>query len=104
MRPVDKLSVFYRNRKVGELSMSKNNRYCAFRYDDEWLASGFSISPIELPLKADLFISDTEPFYGNFGIFEDSLPDGYGRHLLKIIMNKQQIDVDSLTPLQFLSI
>ncbi|MEG1935168.1 MAG: type II toxin-antitoxin system HipA family toxin, partial [Rikenellaceae bacterium] len=68
------------------------------------LASGFSISPIELPLKADLFISDIEPFYGNFGIFEDSLPDGYGRHLLKIIMNKQQIDVDSLTPLQFLTI
>ena len=26
------------------------------------------------------FITKPRPFYGNFGVFEDSLPDGYGRY------------------------
>lgn len=45
-----------------------------------------------------------EPFYGNFGIFEDSLPDGYGRYLLNRILQKEGIDDTSLTPVQRLSI
>lgn len=104
MKQINKISVFYRNRKVGELSMTPDNRLCAFEYDKEWLLSGFSISPLDLPLKSGLFIAKPEPFWGNFGIFEDSLPDGYGRYLLNRMLKKQGIDDHSLTPIQRLSI
>ena len=43
-------------------------------------------------IKRDLFIAKQEPFWGNFGVFEDSLPDGYGRYLLNRMLKKQGID------------
>ncbi|MBC5623258.1 MULTISPECIES: type II toxin-antitoxin system HipA family toxin [Butyricimonas] len=104
MKLVDKLTVMYRDRKVGELTLTPDRRRCAFQYDKNWLVSGFSISPLDLPLKPDLFIASPEPFYGNFGIFEDRLPDGYGRYLLNRILRKEKIDDSTLTPLQRLSI
>lgn len=104
MKLVTKLCVSYHERKVGTLSMTPDNRCCAFQYEKEWLATGFSISPLELPLKADLFIAKPEPFYGNFGIFEDSLPDGYGRYLLNRLLKKQGIKDIELTPIERLSI
>lgn len=104
MNSVNKLTVSYHNRKVGTLSMTPDNRLCAFQYDKAWLSNGFSISPLDLPLKTDLFIAKPEPFWGNFGIFEDSLPDGYGRYLLHRLLKKQGINDSELTPLQRLSI
>ena len=75
MLNVDKLYVKYHNRLVGTLMMSPDSESAVFQYADEWLATGFSISPLELPLQNQLFIAPRTPFYGNFGIFEDSLPD-----------------------------
>lgn len=104
MKLVNKLAVIYHARTVGTLSMTPDNRLCAFQYDKEWLATGFSISPFDLPLKPDLFVAKPEPFWGNFGIFEDSLPDGYGRYLLNRLLKKQGVNDGELTPLQRLSI
>lgn len=104
MKSVDKVTVMYRNRSVGVLGMTPDKRLCAFQYDKNWLVSGFSISPLELPLKPELFIAKSEPFWGNFGIFEDSLPDGYGRYLLNRLLKKQGVNDSELTPLQRLSI
>ena len=104
MKLVNKLTVTYHNRTVGTLSMTPDNQFCAFQYDKDWLASGFSVSPLDLPLKSDLFIAKAEPFWGNFGIFEDSLPDGYGRYLLNRLLKKQGIDDKDLSPIQRLSI
>lgn len=104
MKLVNKLAVIYHNQKIGELGMTPDNRCCAFQYDKMWLATGFSISPLDLPLKPDLFIAKPEPFWGNFGIFEDSLPDGYGRYLLNVLLKKQGINDADLTPIQRLSI
>ncbi len=104
MNKINKLSVLFRERKVGNLSMNHDNARCVFQYDKDWLASGFPISPLDLPLNSDLFIADPQPFWGNFGIFEDSLPDGYGRYLLSRLLRKQGIDDSSLTPVQRLSI
>lgn len=104
MNSINKIVVKYHDKKVGELGMTPDESRCAFRYDNEWLAKGFSISPLDLPLKPELFIAKSQPFFGNFGIFEDSLPDGYGRYLLNRILRQQGIDDMSLTPLQRLSI
>lgn len=104
MKLINKLTVTYHEQTVGELTMTPDNRLCAFQYDKEWLTNGFSISPLELPLKPDLFIAQPEPFWGNFGIFEDSLPDGYGRYLLNRLLKKQGVNDMDLTPIQRLSI
>ncbi len=101
---INKLQVFYRNQLVGILGRTPDNQRCTFEYSPEWLRDGFSISPLELPLQKELFIAEATPFYGNFGIFEDSLPDGYGRFLLNRLLYKHGIDDLSLSPLQRLAI
>jgi serine/threonine-protein kinase HipA len=52
----------------------------AFRYNREFIEGehGFGLDPVSLPLKGDLFSADP----GIFGVFEDSLPDDWGRKLL----------------------
>ncbi len=103
MKDVQAVSVMYHGRKVGTLSMG-NRSNCQFEYDKDWLTDGFSISPLKLPLKAGLFTADYEPFNGNFGVFEDSLPGGYGEYLLRKVLKKSGIDPQSLNPVQWLSI
>lgn len=104
MKLTDKLAVFYHDRKVGELRMTPDNTDVPSNMKKNGWRQGFSISPPELSLKPDLFIAKPEPFYGNFGIFEDSLPDGYGRYLLNRLLKKRNIDDSTLTPVQRLSI
>ena len=97
------VSVMYHGRKVGTLSMG-NRSCCQFEYDHVWLREGFSISPLQLPLKPGLFSAPWQPFGGNFGIFEDSLPGGYGEHLLRKVLRREGIEYGSLTPVQRLSL
>lgn len=104
MKLVNKLRVSYHHKPVGVLTTTPDGRRCAFEYDKEWLLHGFSISPMELPLEAKLFIAKETPFYGNFGVFEDSLPDGYGRYLLHKMLQHQGVDDFTLSPIQRLSI
>ena len=104
IKNIDKLRVTYHSRLVGTLMMSPNGGSVVFQYAEEWLGDGFSISPLELPLENKLFIAPRTPFYGDFGIFEDSMPDGYGRYLLNRILREQGVDDFSLTPLQRLAI
>jgi serine/threonine-protein kinase HipA len=80
------------------------NYCCAFEYSDEWLASGFSISPFSLPLVKKVFIADREPFRGNFGVFEDSLPDGWGRLLIDRMLKKQGLQPSGISILDRLAI
>ena len=101
---IDRLSVSYRDIPVGTLSLGSDKRLCMFEYDKDWIANGFSISPLDLPLRPGVFVANPEPFYGNFGIFEDSLPDGYGRYLLHKALLREGIDDSSLSALDRLSI
>lgn len=101
---INRLQVVYHGKLVGTLSLSPNDSVVLFAYDKQWLADGFSISPLDLPLEQKTFIAPRTPFYGNFGIFEDSLPDGYGRYLLNRMLREQGVDEFALNPLQRLSI
>lgn len=104
MKRTEILKVKINGNSVGTLSLTADGKLCAFEYSKEWLNEGFSISPLELPLKPGVFIAQPNPFNGNFGIFEDSMPDGYGRYLLHKILLKNGIDDFSLTALDRLSI
>lgn len=104
MKKVSELSVNYRGLKVGILSLTPDDRLCAFEYDKAWILNGFSISPLELPLKDGVFIARPLPFNGAFGIFEDSLPDGYGRYLLHKALMREGVDDSIFSALDRLSI
>lgn len=104
MKKTDKLTVRFHGRDVGVLSLSPDRRLTVFEYSKTWLADGFSISPLELPLKPGIFIAKPHPFYGNFGIFEDSLPDGYGRYLLHKALMRQGVNDSDLSSLDRLAL
>ena len=78
---VGSLEVFLGDRHVGTLARDDEGMAC-FEYAAGWLADGFSISPLSLPLEARLFRPGRDPFDGMFGVFAGSLPDGWGRLLV----------------------
>lgn len=104
MKKIDRLTVKYHNEVVGTISLTPDDKLLTFEYAPRWIAEGFSISPLELPLKTGLFLAKPTPLYGNFGIFEDSLPDGYGRYLLHKTLLREGIDDRNLSAIDRLSI
>lgn len=101
---IQKLQVFYRNTLAGTVHDDSSSGVNVFEYSKEWLASGFSLSPTELPLSKGLIFADPDRFQGGFAIFEDSLPDGYGLYLLNRILKGKGFSLKELTPLQRLSV
>lgn len=101
MIDVRQIEVWMHGRQVGRLALTPQRPHtCAFEYTAEWLQEGFSISPFELPLTPDLKIAPYKPFDGHFGVFADSLPDGWGQLILHRHLAQQGINSMSLTPLQ----
>ena len=97
------LQVFYNEKKVGTLALMKNN-IVAFEYDSNWITNGFSISPFSLPLQKQVFIPRIDPFDGLYGVFSDSLPDGWGRLLVDRMLNSQNINPREISQIDRLAI
>jgi len=87
--------------RVGTLATVKRSIY--FEYEPSFLESGIEISPFRLPLKAGTFQAKPEPFEGLFGVFNDSLPDGWGRLLLDRSLKSIGISPEELSPLDRLT-
>lgn len=75
--------------KVGRLAFK--DRRILFEYDATFLAAGIEISPFKLPLQPGVSVADTMIYDGLFGVFNDSLPDGWGRLLLDRAVEKHGI-------------
>ena len=88
MQTADRLEVYYDGRHVG--TMAPYKKYLtAFEYSEEWLREGFSVSPFSLPLEPGVKTAAPDPFQGMFGVFWDSLPDGWGRLLVDRMLRRQ---------------
>ena len=87
---VRKLMVKYNGGIVGYLAHLHND-CIAFQYDDEWLNKGFSISPFSLALSNKIYQDGKDFFGGLYGVFHDSLPDGWGELLVRRMLAKQGI-------------
>ena len=66
-----------KTKKVGTLAIRDKKIY--FEYDKDFLKTNIELSPYKLPLKAGLFQCNDDTFDGLWGLFNDSLPDGWGR-------------------------
>jgi len=95
------LDAWNKRRKVGRLA--NRDRQILFEYDPDFLASGIEISPIKLPLRPGVQSADTAIFEGLFGVFNDSLPDGWGRLLLDRMVEKHGINRRELNALDRLA-
>ena len=82
---------------VGRLAL--NNRKLFFEYDTSFIETNLQLSPFKLPLKSGVIAGDNFSFDGLFGVFNDSLPDGWGRLLLDRALIKHNINPGSLSVL-----
>lgn len=100
---VERLSVSINGRKVGMLARTPEG-LAAFEYDSSWIAEGFSISPYSLPLRGGVFVPEPDPFDGLFGVFHDSLPDGWGALLLDRLIREGGGEPESVEPMTRLAV
>lgn len=84
-------------RLMGRLLLK--NRQIYFEYDAAFIKTGLELSPFKLPLKAGVIESKDRTFDGLFGVFNDSLPDGWGRLLLDRKLRKAGFNPGTLSPL-----
>ena len=98
-----KVEVFLDDRFVGTLAETADRRV-AFAYSDEWLETGFSISPFSLPVEQKVFVPTATHFQGLWGVFADSLPDAWGRLLVNRMLRARGLVAEDVTPLERLAI
>ena len=87
---------------VGELVNDKSNYF--FKYFETFLASKLDISPFKIKKDNTIQKVDNQIFDGLFGIFDDSLPDGWGRLLLDRRLEEMGIGRSLINPLQRLAL
>ncbi|NBV29274.1 type II toxin-antitoxin system HipA family toxin, partial [bacterium] len=75
------------------------NRQIFFEYDADFIKKGLELSPFKLPLKTGVIESNDRTFEGLFGVFNDSLPDGWGRLLLDRKLMNVGLNPGTLSPL-----
>jgi len=103
MSEVKVIEVLMNGAKVGRIALTPD-MLCAFEYAPQWIETGVSISPFHLPLRSELFVAKRTPFSGGFGVFDDSLPDGWGSLILDRYLKNKGINPDRLTILQKLTL
>jgi serine/threonine-protein kinase HipA len=104
---VEQVAVFYepaqeRRMRVGRLALK--DRMVLFEYDAGFLGSKLELSPIKLPLVPGVVVGKPELFDGLMGVFDDSLPDGWGKLLIDRRAAELGVSGGALTPLDRLTL
>jgi serine/threonine-protein kinase HipA len=107
VKPVTALGVFYepeegRRIKVGRLARQRSQ--LLFEYEAAFVDTGLQLSPLRLPLQRGLVVGNPAVFDGLMGVFEDSLPDGWGRLLIDRRAHQGGLSPEALGPLDRLSL
>ena len=83
--------------------MAIRNNVIYFEYDNDFLQTELEISPIKLPLQRGVMELPKDPFEGLAGVFNDNLPDGWGRLLFDRMLRSKGISPSKITPLDRLA-
>lgn len=105
--PVTRLAVLYEpeeGRRIAVGRLLLHRREVLFEYDAAFLQRGLELSPFKLPLRAGVFTGAPQRFDGLMGLFDDSLPDGWGRLLIDRRARRQGLSPAQLGPLDRLSL
>lgn len=105
--PVTRLTVFYEPLEGSRLVVGRLLRHrheLLFEFDPSFLAAGLELSPFRLPLRPGVVRGNPRLFDGLMGLFDDSLPDGWGRLLIDRRARQQGYSGAQLGPLDRLSL
>ena len=97
-----KLTVKLRRTPDDELvvgTLAEQDRQVYFEYDAGFIESGLQLSPYRLPLSSGLIEHRDHAFGPLPGMFDDSLPDGWGLMLMDRHFRREGIDPKTLSPL-----
>jgi serine/threonine-protein kinase HipA len=86
---------------VGTLAEDRSQVY--FEYARDFLDTGLNLSPFRLPLQVGLFVHRDREFGPLPGLFDDSLPDGWGRLLMDRHFRALGRNLSEISPLDRLS-
>lgn len=105
-QPVAKLNVSRRlatNELICVGTLVKNSQAIYFQYHPDYLDAYASLSPFKLNFDPSLQIAPKAPHAGLHGVFDDSLPDGWGRLLMDRIFRQKGLMPQQISPLDRLS-
>src|SRR3989344_4873345 len=100
MKSLTAIEVLHAGIRVGELVVAPR-RGLYFAYDEQWLATGFNLSPLNMTFStAPQLAPDPHLFAGLQGAFADSLPDGWGMLLMdRFFLREFGLERRALSPL-----
>lgn len=95
-----KVSLNFSNDDIGTVGrLAVRDRKIYFEYDSQFVRQGLELSPYRLPLRPGLQSFDPHLFEGLPGLFDDSLPDGWGRLLVDRALRQEGVLPGQLTAL-----
>jgi serine/threonine-protein kinase HipA len=105
MGPIERLEVYLRftNTPILVGQMVSDSGKIFFKYDTDFIEKSLEISSFKLKLSNAILTPETNIFDGLFGVFNDSLPDGWGRLLLDRTLLSKGISPNQITPLDRLA-
>jgi serine/threonine-protein kinase HipA len=96
---MSRLTVRYLGQELGTLADQAGE--IAFEYAPAFAASGQELSPFTLPLRPGVQVRGGGRLPG---LFEDSLPDAWGRRVMQEWFRRQGIDEPEMTPMAMLAL
>lgn len=84
-------------------TLAEDHRRVYFEYAADFLATGLNLSPFRLPFEAGLFEHRDRDFGPLPGLFDDSLPDGWGLLLMDRHFRSVGRDLAEISPLDRLA-
>jgi len=88
---------------IGRMAWRTSERRSYFEYSEAALARKLELSPFNLRLNPFAQPAPNDPFEGLHGLFNDSLPDGWGRKLLDRRLQRMGYDFTTLAPIDRLT-
>lgn len=95
------LNLDYSKQEIGEMVLDKNRIY--FKYNADFIDSNLEISPFKMKLSNTILFPKETHFDGLFGVFSDSIPDGWGKLLLDRKLISQGTNINQITSLDRLA-
>lgn len=89
---LDRLSVslaFEPGVRIPVGTLTQSGRDSLFQFDGTFLAAPLPISPFHLPVRPGVQVYDGRGGMDTFGVFEDALPDGWGRRIIDARFRKR---------------
>ncbi len=96
---------------LGAVRWDQNRQLASFQYDTKFLAKGYDLSPIKMPIKNGNQIysfpelrkakdEEIATFKGLPGLLADALPDKYGNQLINIWLAQEGRPPNSMNPVE----